>query len=63
METATTVAAATQNNVDAISMVVVWDELTAGRRFMDPMTKKALKELEISNEIIFKVALSLSEKL
>ena len=63
METATTIAAAIENNVAAISMVVVWDELTAGRRFMDPMTKEALKELEISNETIFKVALSLSEKL
>ena len=62
METATTVAAAKQYDVDALSMVVVWDELTAGRRFMDPMTKEALKELSLSNEYIFKVALSLSEE-
>ena len=62
METATTVAAAKKYGVDALSMVVVWDELTAGRRFMDPMTKEALKELGLSNEYIFKVALSLSEE-
>jgi len=63
METATTFAAALQNNVDVLSMVVVWDELTAGRRFMDTMTKDNIRELELSNESIFKVALSLSEKI
>lgn len=62
METATTLAAAAKYDVPGVSMVVVWDELTAGRRFMDPMTPEALAELEISNEAVFAAALTLTEE-
>ncbi|MEO9827434.1 MAG: hypothetical protein ABJF50_23760 [Paracoccaceae bacterium] len=62
METATTLAAAAQYGVPGVSMVVVWDELTAGRRFMDLMPPEALKELEISNEAVFAAALTLTQE-
>jgi uridine phosphorylase len=62
METATTLAAAAKYGVPGVSMVVVWDELTAGRRFMDPMPPAALAELEISNEAIFEAALTLTKE-
>ncbi|WP_299859572.1 hypothetical protein [uncultured Roseobacter sp.] len=62
MESATTLAAAAKYGVPGVSMVVVWDELTAGRRFMDPMTPEALAELEISNEAVFAAALTLTEE-
>lgn len=61
METATSVAAAKHYGVPAVSMLVVWDELTAGRRFMDPMAPENLKELDISNEAVFSAALQLVE--
>ena len=62
MEAATTIAAAAKFGVPGVAMVVVWDELTAGRRFMDPMTPEALAELEISNQAVFKTALTLTEE-
>lgn len=62
METASTLAAAAHFGVPGVSMVVVWDELTAGRRFMDPMSEDGLKELEISNEAVFAAALTLTQE-
>ena len=62
METASTLAVAAKYGVPGVSMVVVWDELTAGRRFMDPMTPAALAELELSNEAVFAAALTLVEE-
>ncbi|WP_299917254.1 hypothetical protein [uncultured Roseobacter sp.] len=62
METATTLAAAAKYGVPGVSMVVVWDELTAGRRFMDPMTPEDLAQLDISNEAVFAAALTLTEE-
>lgn len=61
MEAATSIAAAAHYGVPAVAMVVVWDELTAGRRFMDPMAPDELAELNISNEAIFTAALKLAE--
>jgi len=61
METATSVAVAKHYGVPAVSMLVVWDELTAGRRFMDPMAPENLKELDISNQAVFSAALQLVE--
>jgi len=63
MEAATTIAAAAKFGVPGVAMVVVWDELTAGRRFMDPMTPKALTELELSNAAVFTAALKLTEEI
>ena len=62
MEAATTLAAAAKYGVPGVAMVVVWDELTAVRRFMDPMPAKALAELDISNEAVFKAALTLTSE-
>ncbi len=61
MEAATSIAAAAKFGVPGVAMVVVWDELTAGRRFMDPMTPDALRDLETSNDAVFAAALSLTE--
>lgn len=61
MEAATTLAAAAKYGVPGVAMVVVWDELTAGRRFMDSMTPKDLAELDLSNEAVFAAALTLTE--
>lgn len=61
MEAATTLAAAARYGVPGVAMVVVWDELTAGRRFMDPMPPEALAELETSNQAVFAAALTLTE--
>lgn len=62
MEAATTLAAAAKYGVPGVAMVVVWDELTAGRRFMDPMAPKDLAELDISNKAVFDAALTLTEE-
>jgi len=61
MEAATTIAAAKYYGVPGVALVVVWDELTAGRRFTDPMTPEALEQLNISNEAVFAAALDLVE--
>lgn len=61
MEAATSIAAAAHFGVPGVAMVVVWDELTAGRRFMDPMSPDDLAELDISNEAVFAAALELTE--
>lgn len=62
MEAATSIAAAAHYGVPGVAMVVVWDELTAGRRFTDPMAPEHLKELDISNEAVFTAALRLAEE-
>jgi len=61
MEAASTLAAAAKFGVPGVAMVVVWDELTAGRRFMDPMSPEGLAELEVSNHAVFAAALTLTE--
>ncbi|MEP2474882.1 MAG: hypothetical protein ABJH45_25530 [Paracoccaceae bacterium] len=63
MEAASTIAAAAKFGVPGVAMVVVWDELTAGRRFMDPMSPQSLAELEISNKAVFDAALTLTEEI
>lgn len=63
METATTVAAAAYYGVEAVSLVVVWDDLSRGRRFTDPMEPEALAELDRSNKDVFEVALALAEEI
>ena len=62
METATTLAAAAQYGVPGVSLLVVWDDLTRGRRFTDPLTDDAIAELEKSNSDVFEVALALAEE-
>lgn len=59
MEAGTSIGVAAKFGVPGVAMVVVWDELTAGRRFMDPMNAPDLAQLEISNEAVFIAALDL----
>lgn len=63
METATTYAVANYFNMAAVSMVVVWDDLTRGRHFLDPLSPEGQKALDRSNEAVFEVALKLAEEL
>jgi len=63
METATTFAVAQYFNMAAVSMVVVWDELTRGRRFLDPLPAGGLEALNRANESVYEAALMLSEQL
>jgi len=63
METATTFAVAEQYRTDAVSLLVVWDELTRGRRFSDPMSDAELAALNEGNRHVYEVALALIEGL
>ena len=63
METATTFATARFFNMSAISLLVVWDDLTRGKRFVDPLTDDEQKALERANQNVFEVALALAETL
>lgn len=63
METATTLSVAAQLGMPAISMLVVWDDLTRGKRFLDPMTDEELAALNRANESVYEVALALTEQL
>lgn len=60
METATTLSVAEQSGCQAVSLLVVWDELTRGRRFLDPMSAQAEAELDQSNSDVFEVALEIA---
>jgi uridine phosphorylase len=60
METATTLSVAEEYGCEAVSLLVVWDELTRGRRFLDPMSVEATAELDQSNGDVFQVALDLA---
>lgn len=63
METATTLSVAQQLGMPAVSMLVVWDDLTRGRRFLDPMTEAELAALDRANGSVYEVALALTEQL
>ena len=60
METATTLSVAESFRMEALSMLVVWDELTRGRRFLDPMAADDLAALNQSNTDVFEAALALA---
>ncbi len=62
METATTFAVARHFHMAAVSMVVVWDELTRGRRFLDPLPPGGLEALNRANQSVYEVALALAEQ-
>jgi uridine phosphorylase len=63
METATTFAVARYFNMAAVSMVVVWDDLTRGKRFLDPLPPGGQEALDKANRSIYDVALALAEQL
>jgi len=60
METATTLAVAEQHGCEAAPLLVPLDELTRGRRFLDPMPAEAEAELNKTNKDVFEVALDLA---
>ena len=60
METATTLSVAEEFGCEAVSLLVVWDELTRGRRFLDPMDADTNADLNQSNGDVFEVALDLA---
>ena len=60
METATTYAVANYFKVPAVSLLVVWDMLLAGRSFLDPLTETEQSALDRSNEAVYQVALELA---
>lgn len=63
METATTFAVAGYFHLPAVSMLVVWDDLTRNRSFLDPLPDEELAALNRGNESVFEVALALAKQL
>ncbi len=63
METATTLGVAAHLGMPAASMLVVWDDLARGKRFLDPLTEAESAALDRANESVFEVALALTEEL
>jgi purine-nucleoside phosphorylase len=63
METATTFAVAAYFGMPALSMLVVWDDLTRNKNFLDPLTPEELAGLDRGNQAVFEVALALTEQL
>jgi purine-nucleoside phosphorylase len=63
METAATYAVATYFKMDAVSMLVVWDDLTQGRSFLDPLPEGSMQRLNKANQDVYEVALALVETL
>jgi uridine phosphorylase len=61
METATTFAVAAYFGLPAVSMLVVWDDLTRNRSFLDPLSEAEQAALERGNQVVFEVALALAE--
>ncbi|MCP5099219.1 MAG: nucleoside phosphorylase [Chloroflexi bacterium] len=61
METATTYAVARYFGQTAVSMLVVWDDLTRGKRFLDPLTETEQVALDRANQSVYEVALEMAE--
>jgi len=61
METATTFAVANYFNMPAISLLVVWDALTSGKSFIDPLEAGEQAALDAANAAVFEAALALAE--
>jgi purine-nucleoside phosphorylase len=63
METATTLAVARSFQIDAVSMLVAWDELRSGRSFLDPLPEAEASAFAAADEAIFATALELVDAL
>lgn len=63
METATTYAVSRHFGVPAVAMLVVWDDVIAGKRFLDPLSIEETTALDRANRSVYEVALELSEHL
>ena len=59
METATLFAVAKHFGFAATALLVVWDQLTADRSFLDPLTLEEQKRLDTANTIAFEAALDI----
>ncbi|MFO7532736.1 MAG: hypothetical protein R6W93_09765 [Candidatus Limnocylindrales bacterium] len=59
METATTLAVASYFEIDAVSMLVAWDEVRSGRSFLDPLPESEATAFAAADEAIFTAALEL----
>lgn len=63
METATTLAVSRYFGMAALSMSVVWDDLTRGRSFLDPLSGAESQRLNDGNRDVYAAALALAEQL
>ncbi len=61
METATTYAVAQHFGREAVSLLVVWDDLTRGKHFLDPLSYDEQRALEQGNAAVYETALALVE--
>ena len=46
-------------NIPAVSMLAVWDDLTRGRSFLDPLSEVEMAALNQANKSVYDVALAL----
>jgi hypothetical protein len=46
-----------------VSLLVVWDDLTRGRSFLDPLPEGSMQRLNNANQDVYEVALALVETL
>ena len=60
MEAATLFAVAKHFGFLATALLVVWDQLTADRSFLDPLTPAELTRLDAANTAVFEAALGLA---
>lgn len=61
METAAVAAAACRFGAKAVALLTVWDALSAGKSFLDPLTPAQTKAFARSDAAIFEVALELAK--
>lgn len=61
METAATLAVARSFSLDAVSMLVAWDELRSGRSFLDPLSGSEASAFAAADDAIFDATLDLVE--
>lgn len=57
MEAATLFAVAKHFGFDATALLVVWDQLTVDRSFLDPLNPKEQTRLDMANTAVYEVAL------
>ena len=60
MEAATLFAVANHFGLPAAALLVVWDQLTADRSFLDPLTPKEQTRLDAANTAVFETALRIT---
>lgn len=60
MEAATLFAVAKHFGVAATALLVVWDQLTADRSFLDPLTLEEQSRLDAANTAVFEAALEIA---